>query len=304
MLDKHSFQIDTHTHILPEYRLRTLAKWMKNSFPGHDVSEKFKPLDLVRDLYNGGTTHFFNLVYPIQEEETERLNDFNIEFCRDIPGAIPFASIHQETKNKAKVTEKLLRENDLAGFKLHPFVQKFDPWDLRMDPFYSLVQEAGKPVLFHTGFEGFYKRKMPVDKLRRLLTKFPNLPVVFVHMAFPDIEEVFILMDEFPGLYLDATGVFVFLRNDFEQWLPPKLKNGRLIEILQNGLEKNKGRIMFGSDHPVGWGDIETIFKDLSFLTVSDDILKSIKYGSAVNFINKFLPGFDWSENLQDYKFL
>ncbi len=304
MIDKSNFQIDSHLHLLPEYRLRSLTKWMKNSFPGHVVTEKCEPADLLRDIYNGGTTHFFNLVYPIKEEETISLNDFNFEFCREIPGAIPFASIHQNTKDKVKVAENALKKNDFAGFKLHPFVQKFDPWDLRMDRFYFFLQEAGKPVLFHTGFEDFYRKKMPISKLRELLEKFPRLPVVFVHMAFPALEEVFMLMDEFPDLYLDATSVFVFLRDDFKQFLPPELRDGKLIEILKNGLEKNKGRVMFGSDHPVGWGDIETIFKDLTFLSVSDDIIKSLKYGSAVSFIDRFLPGFDWSRNLQDYKWI
>lgn len=51
----------------------------------------------------------------------------------------------------------------------------------------------------------------------------------------------------------------------------------------------------------MGWGNIETIFKDLSFLPVSDDIIRSIKYGSAVTFIDRFLPGFDWNQNLQNY---
>lgn len=301
-MDKQKFQIDTHVHILPEYRLKPLAKWMKKAFPDQKVSEKFNPLDLVADLYKGGTTHFFNLVYPIAEEETENLNQFNLEFCRKIPGAIPFASLHQDTKDKVKVAEKILSHNEYAGFKFHPFVQKFDPWDLRMDSFYSLLQEVGKPVLFHTGFEDFYKKKMPVEKLRSLLRKFPNLPVVLVHMAFPALDEVFALMDEFPELYLDATGVFVFLRNDFKQFLPPELSGDKFLEILIEGLKKYRGRILFGSDHPVGWGDIETIYKDLTFLSGSDEIVKSLKFESAVSFIDKFLPGFDWNKNLQNDK--
>lgn len=301
-MEEITFKIDTHTHILPGYRLKSLSRWMKNAFPGLRVSEKDNPMALVKDLYDGGITHFFNLVYPLVEKETAPLNEFNLDFCKKIPGAIPFASIHQETKDKAKTAETLLKNNDYAGFKLHPFVQKFDPWDPRMDRFYSFLQEAGKPVLFHTGFEDFYRKKMPLDRLKRLLKTFPELPVVFVHMAFPALEEVFGLMDDFPGLYLDATGVLVFLRKAFQPHLPPELAGGRLIEILHKGLEKNRGRVMFGSDHPVGWGDIEKINKDLTFLSASDDITKSLKYGSAVSFIDKFLPGFDWNENLQNYK--
>ena len=295
-------KIDTHMHIMPEYRLRGLAKWMKRAFPGHGVSEKSKPEDLVQDLYDGGITHFFNLIYPIRADETEGLNQFNAEFCRKTPGAIPFASIHQDSPDKAKLAEKILTQDDFAGFKLHPFVQKFNPWDKRMDPFYEFLQDAQKPVLFHTGFEDFYQKEMPIQKLRGLLEKYPKLPVVFVHMAFPYLEEVFSLMEEFPELYLDATGVIVFLRHGFQPYVPTELGNGRLSMILQAGVEKNKGRVMFGSDHPVGWGDIGKIFKDLSFLSVSEEAAASLKYGAAVAFVDRFMPGFDWQENLQNEK--
>ncbi len=295
-------KIDSHMHIMPEYRLRGLAKWMNKAFPGHGASEKVKPEDLVEDLYNGGVTHFFNLIYPIRADETEALNLFNAEFCRNTPGAIPFASLHQDSPGKAKLAERTLAQNDFAGFKLHPFVQKFDPWDPRMDPFYEFLQEVKKPVLFHTGFEEFYRKEMPVKKLRGLLEKYPELPMVFVHMSFPHLEEVFALMDEFPELYLDATGVIVFLRHGFKPYVPSTLGNGRLEMILQKGLEKYQGRIMFGSDHPVGWGDMGKIFKDLTFLSVSETAMASLKYGAAVAFIDRFLPGFDWQVNLQNLK--
>ena len=121
-------------------------------------------------------------------------------------------------------------------------------------------------------------------------------------MAFPALEDVLALMDEFPELYLDATGVFVFFRDDFKVFLPPELSGGKFLKVLIKGLEKYRGRILFGSDHPVGWGGIETIYKDLAFLSVQDDIIKSLKSGAAVSFIDTFLPGFDWSENLQNYK--
>lgn len=298
--DSTNLKIDTHVHIMPEYRIRSLVRWMKKAFPGYETSEHAAPEDLVEDLRKGGLTHFFNLVYPLREDETIPLNDFNAEFCKNTPGAIPFASMHQDTPDKAAVAESAITQTDVAGFKLHPFVQKFDPWDSRMDPFYAFLQEAGKPVLFHTGFEAFYKKSMPVSELRRLLKRFPRLPAVFVHMAFPELDTVFRMMEEFPDLYLDATGVFVFLRHSFQPYLPPHLSNGKLVGLLEENLETFNGRILFGSDHPVGWGDIGKVFNDLSFLPVSDATRATIRSDAAVSFVNRFLPGFDWSRNLQD----
>lgn len=289
--------IDTHVHIMTEKRIQGLARWMKKAFPQHPVSETVTPSDLVDDLKKGGITHFFNLVYPLSVEETEGLNDFNVSFCREVPGAIPFAGIHQDTPNKAAYAEKCLFRDNLAGFKLHPFVQRFDPWDRRMDDLYGFLQEAGKPVLFHTGFEAFYGRSMAVSELKNLLKRFPRLPVVFVHMAFPELEQVFNLMDEFPELYLDATGVFVFFRHSFKPYLDKVLK-GSFDQILEKNLETYKHRIFFGSDHPVGWGDIVKVFKDLNYIPASDETKYYLKSKTAMAFIDRFYPGFDWSRRL------
>lgn len=293
------YTIDTHVHIMPEYRIRGLVRWMKKAFPVYEGDERATPDDIVTELRNGGLTHFFNLVYPLKEDETVPLNTFNADFCRRTPGAIPFASMHQDTPDKAAVAEKALKYCDVAGFKLHPFVQKFDPWDSRMDDLYAFLQEAGKPVLFHTGFEAFYQKKMPVSELKQLLKRYPGLPVVFVHMAFPELDTVFDMMDEFPNLYLDATGVLVFLRNSFRPFIPEQLANGHLETLLTEKLEQHQGRIFFGSDHPVGWGTIEKVFKDISFLNVPEHVRISLKYGAAIDFVNRFLPGFDWNNHLQ-----
>jgi predicted TIM-barrel fold metal-dependent hydrolase len=290
--------IDTHVHIMTEWRIRGLARWMKKAFPQHPVSETVTPMDLVNDLKEGGITHFFNLVYPLSADETESLNEFNTAFCRDIPGAIPFAGIHLGTPDKAAYAEKCLFRDGAAGFKLHPFIQKFDPWDRQMDPFYGFLQEAGKPVLFHTGFEMFYGKDMAVAELRKFLKRFPRLPAVFVHMAFPHLGEVFDMMDEFPELYLDATGVFVFFRRSFRPYLSKVDPEGRFDEILEKNLEKYRHRIFFGSDHPVGWGDISKVFKDLQFIPATEETKTYLKYQSAMDFIDRFHPGFDWSRRL------
>lgn len=298
-MDTGSFQIDTHVHIMTDRRVQGLARWMKKAFPRHPVSETTTSMDLVDDLKKGGVTHFFNLVFPISVDETEGLNAFNIEFCEKIPGAIPFAGIHQDTPDKAAFAEKLLSGGKVAGFKLHPFIQRFDPWDPRMDDLYAVLQEAGKPVFLHTGFEAFYGKTMPVEQLRNLLRRFPRLPAVFVHMGFPELPQVFDMLDEFPELYLDATGVFVFLRNSFKPYLEPPLDDGAFEHLLEHKLETYKDRIFFGSDHPVGWGDIGTIYKDLTFVPVSDTTRQCLRADAAKAFIDKYFPGFDWARNLQ-----
>lgn len=294
-----NFQIDTHVHILTDWRIQGLARWMKRAFPKHPVSVTATAGDLVNDLKLGGVTHFFNLVYPISAGETGELNDFNIEFCKNTPGAIPFAGMHQDTPNKAGLAEKLLVKGNVAGFKLHPFIQKCHILDSRFDRFYAFLQEAEKPLFFHTGFERFYNASLPVEDLHTFLKRYPTLPVVFVHMAYPELDRVFSLLDDYPNLYLDATGVFVFMRHSFVPFLPEKLAGGTFGHFLEAKLPLYKERIFFGSDHPVGWGDIQRVNKDLTFIPVSGETRDWLRYKAAKTFIDKYYPGFDWGQNLQ-----
>lgn len=298
-MDCSSFKIDTHVHILPDRRLQGLARWIKKAFPIHPVSEKVTARDMVNDLKEGGLTHFFNLVFPIREEETDGLNAFNVAFCKNTPGAIPFGSVHQDTPQKAKVAERLLAKKEVAGFKLHPFIQKFDILDPRMEKLYAFLQEAQSPLLFHTGFDKFYKASMPIKDLRIFLDRYPNLPVVFIHMAFPLIEECFELLADYPQLYVDATGVFGFIRESFKPNIPPRLANGAFERIMEMHLPRYRERIFFGSDHPVGWGALNKVFGDLTDIPVFDDVREWISYRSAMAFVDKYYPGFDWSQNLQ-----
>ncbi|GAB6096281.1 amidohydrolase family protein [Desulfatiferula olefinivorans] len=294
-------RIDTHVHIMTDRRIQGLARWMKKAFPGHPVAETVTAQDLVRDLKEGGVTHFFNLVYPLSADETDDLNAFNIDFCRSVPGAVPVAGIHPDTPDKAGVAERLLADHSVAGFKLHPFIQRFDPWAPRMDDFYAFLEEVKKPVFLHTGFETFYGKGMAVTELRRLLARFPGLPAVLVHMAYPHLDQALDLLDEFPDLYLDATGVFVFLRHSFRPYLEPPLTAETFETLLSRRLGQYPGRIFFGSDHPVGWGDVGKIFKDLRLVPVSETTRQHLESGAARAFIDRFYPGFDWSRNLQDH---
>ena len=40
-------------------------------------------------------------------------------------------------------------------------------------------------MVFHTGFEEFYRRSLPVATMEQLVRQFPKLPVVFAHSLFP-----------------------------------------------------------------------------------------------------------------------
>jgi len=278
-------------------RLRGLARWIKRADPSHPVAEDGSASDVLEDLRGSGVTHFFNLVYPLKDEETVPLNEFNLRFCNETKGAIPFASMLPETAGKVAKAESALAGGAL-GFKFHPFVQGFDPWDERMTELYELAQERTRPVLLHTGFEAFYGKPMPAKKLIEILERFPKLPFVFVHMAFPELEMVFDAMENFPDLYLDATNTLAAFRPRFKPLFDAQTKGRDLGEIMLKGLEKYSGRIMFGTDHPVGMGSYQEIHQDLEELHISEEARRSLRHGAARAFVERFKPGFDWERRL------
>ncbi|MBU2514928.1 amidohydrolase [bacterium] len=290
--------IDSHVHVMPDWRLKGLARWILRAFPDHPVKESVSAEDILTDLKKMKITHFFNFIYPLKAQETDSLNAFNIKFCHDTPGAIPFASLHQDTPDKARLAETLFTKHDLVGMKFHPFVQRFDPWDQRMNPLYEFMQEIGKPVFLHTGFEDFYSMKMPIKELVALVKRFPRLPLVFVHMAFPGTTTCFELLQDYPGLYLDATNVLAFFRPEFKAWVDSMPNGHQLVDELIEGLEQHCDRIMFGSDHPVGMGGLPEIHDDFENLPISKTAKQAIRTTTPVKFVNQYLPGFDWERSL------
>lgn len=292
------FFIDSHVHIFPKKRLQGLVKWILGLIPDHPVSATVVKEDILHDLKQEGVTHFFNLVYPLREEEAGPLNEFNARFCESTPGAIPFATLHQDTPDKAGVAEKALKSHPFIGFKFHSFVQGFDPWDPRMDPLYAFLQEAGRPVILHTGYGDYYGKSMPASGLRAWLKRYPRLPVVFAHMAFPEFAEAFSMLEEFPDLYLDAALVLPCRRPAFEPLLDSIPGGIKIMDVLIEGLEKYKGRIMYGSDHPAGMGGLSDIYRDLNNFPISEAAKRSIRKETPMAFISRFQPDFDWGESL------
>jgi uncharacterized protein len=290
--------IDSHVHILPEKRLRGLMRWIKRSFPGHPVAPDIGERQILADLAGRGVTHFFNMAYPLKQEETDPLNQWNLDFCRKTPGAIAVASMHQDTGNKAGLARRLLETGAFLGFKFHPFVQRFDPWDRRMTPLYDFLEEVRRPLFIHTGFEDFYGLSMPVSELEGMMKRHPRLPLVLVHMAFPEIEWAFRMLDEYPDLYLDATNVLALFRPVFRPLAQAIPDGDRVMDMIVEGMATRPERIMFGSDHPAGMGGIEDIHRDLDSLPIPEEARTAIRSHTPRALVERFLPGFDWGPRL------
>ena len=149
--------IDTHVHLYPPRRLRGLMRWVHRGVPGHPVPADITVEDVVADLGAAGVEAFFAAVFPLVPGEARGLNRFNAELARRVPGMIALGTAHQDDDPGA-VAAEALGPLGLKGIKLHPMAMKMAPADPRMAQVYALAQEAGRPVLVHTGFEEGYGR--------------------------------------------------------------------------------------------------------------------------------------------------
>jgi len=272
--------IDAHVHILPPRRLAGLMRWIRRANPQHPV-----PGD-----GSEGVTRFFNFAYPLAPEETDPLNEFNLDFCSRVPEAVPFGSMHVENPDKPALASELF-ERGFAGLKFHPFVQKFDPWDERMEELYEYLEETGKPVFLHTGFEAWYGMEMPPDKLEGIMRRHPKLAAVFVHMMFPAIEHAWRLLEEFPNLYMDTTNVFAAFRPAFRPLLEAWTGKKDLREAFCEGLEKHAGRVIFGSDHPAGMGTLRDIYAEIENFGLPENVRMSLVCEAPMNLLRTCAPG-------------
>lgn len=281
--------IDAHVHLLPKERLAGLMRWIHRAFPDHPV-----PLDTtleqnLDDLRRAGVRLCFNLMFSLSPGEAPALNRFSAAVAREHPWVVPFGCVHPEEEEPLAVVEEAIEGLGLAGLKFHPMVQRADPWAERMRPVYAWMEEKRKPIFFHSGFDEWYGHWVPTASFVNILSSYPGLPVVIAHMLFPRFDEAFDLLERFPQVTFDLTNVLGALK------LGANARGGEPLSeaaLLREGLERWSERVMLGTDHPAGMGDVETILRDLRDFGLSAGATENLLHGAAERFIERHLCGY------------
>jgi predicted TIM-barrel fold metal-dependent hydrolase len=175
-------------------------------------------------------------------------NEEVAESCAAHPDVlIPFGSIDPH-KGRAGVREarRLVGEYGVRGFKFHPSMQGFSPDDRMAYPLYEVIEELGRPALFHTGQTGIgagvpggggirlkYSNPMLVDDVA---VDFPELRIILAHPSFPWQDEALAVAVHKPYVHIDLSGWS-------PKYFPPQLVH------YANSLLQDK--VLFGSDYPV-----------------------------------------------------
>ena len=290
--------VDPHVHIMPPRRMAGLVRWVKKFTPGFPISEDITAEDIVGSIHDSEIPYFFNLVFPLWEEETADLNRFNRDICGGIPEAIPFGSVHIETPDKGGETRRCIEEYGFMGMKLHPFAQRFPAFGPEMRPMFDVLNEHHRPLLVHTGFDVFYGMYMDLDDMEAVIRDYPEMQLVAVHALFPRFRLAHRLLSEYPNFWLDMTNSISCMRL-YEDILsnrddiPPMASNLEVDDVRENYddffrlFEDFPGRIMYGTDFPVGFGYHPALLDDLKFFSLGREAEECMLFRTVHNLLSE-----------------
>lgn len=233
MRDGH-FVIDVHTHVYP-LKIAEKAVSATGGFYGVGHEQSGLTEDLLACMDKAGID--VSLIHSVATtpKQVGVINEFLAETANASDGRlVGLGTLHPDSPDQA-ADVRYLAELGLRGVKLHPEIQGFavdDPRGLRIC---ELCEEAGLPMLMHTG-DRRYDCSNP-NRLIPLLRQFPRLKVIGAHLGGWSIyEEAAKQLAGFENLWFDCSSTFY--------WLDPAIARN-LIRML------GTDRVMFGSDYPM-----------------------------------------------------
>jgi len=274
---------------------------LKRYIQGLKVEETVSEAQILKLLKDSGISHFFNYVYPIKQEESRPLNQYNYHLSKRVKNAVCFGSLHPDNEDRRDILEEALLDYGLLGIKFHPFVQGFSILDPRLDDIYASLETMGRPLVIHTGFNRFYKAAIRAEEVETILDRHPDLVMVIAHMFYPDVRRAFQLLKRHRNVYLDGTNLF----SDYQEGMEGENifegvrdtvhgKSRYRISCLafRDELEQYSSRILLGSDYPVAMNDPEKIYAYMNALPLSTGAKSDLLSGTARRFVEKYIPDF------------
>jgi len=228
--------IDFHVHLFPDRLFESIWRFFEQGYGARVIHTLYyrECVDYLRQR-GIGTIVYSN--YAHKEGVAQAINAWNLKVLDEIPDLYCFAAFHPGDADALQMAEKLLDHPRIIGFKLHLLVQRLYPYDERLMPLYGMVQSRGKRILMHAGTGPVGNEFVGLENFKRLLGRFPDLPVTVAHMGGLEYGGFMELLDDHPGLYLDTAFTFY-----------PGVPGS--FNLDPDRLERHQDRIVYGSDFP------------------------------------------------------
>lgn len=154
---------------------------------------------------------------------------------------VPFAGVDPNAgKEAVRELKRSVNKLGLRGLKIHSSANSVYPNDRRkMYPIYDFCQEAGIPILFHTGTTGLGDCDIKYSKpefLDEVCQSYPDLKVVMAHFGWPWSDVTIAVALRNPNVFIDVSG-----------WKPRYLPQN-IMPYLNGTLQD---RFLFGTDYPM-----------------------------------------------------
>ena len=154
---------------------------------------------------------------------------------------IPFAGVDPNAGREAVAElKRAIKKLGMRGLKVHSSANSVYINDRRlMFPIYEFCQEAGVPILFHTGTTGLGDCEIRYSKpelLDEVCQGFPDLKVVMAHFGWPWPEVAVAVALRNPNVFIDVSG-----------WKPRYIPQS-VLQYLNGTLQD---RFLFGTDYPM-----------------------------------------------------
>lgn len=255
-------------------------RWIHQAVMHFAVPVDITAEQAAADLRAGGAVAWANLLFPLSPGEARELHAWGHDLAEQFPEITTFGGVHIDDTDPFATVKQAVERYGVAGFKFHPMVQRFYPWERHLARVLSYLNERSLPIYLHTGFEERYNYRYDRVGLETMLTVYPGLPVVLAHVGFPELEWAFSLADRYPQVWLDLTNV------------PDSIAGAgpteSLTTTLNQGLRRHVDRALLGTDYPAGCGTVEEILDEYRSVGIDDDIVEHMMLVSTRAYLERF----------------
>ena len=244
--------IDVHTHaeVSCSQPHDTFRPELDEAFAKYFKSDKRPTMQETADFYR--EQNMALVMFTIDSEHEvgkKRIPNTEVAECalKNNDVMIAFASIDpHKGRMGAREARDLIENYGVKGFKFHPTVQGFYPYDKMAYHLYEVITAYKLPMLFHSGHSGYgsgvrgggglrleYLNPMHIDQVA---IDFPDAPIIIAHPSWPWQDEALSVAMHKPNVYIDLSG-----------W-SPKYFPSQLVQYANTML---KNRMLFGTDFPL-----------------------------------------------------
>ncbi len=236
--------IDCHVHFMPTAVMDKVWAYF-DAAPQHygrewPITYRVGDERRIRTLSALGVRRFTTLNYAHRPGMASWLNDWSLRFARENPAVIASATFYPEPA--AALTVATALGAGARCWKIHLQVSDFSPLDPLLTEAWQLVEDAGAPVVIHSGSEPLPGDHTQPHGVAQLLERHPELKLIVAHLGAGETDFYLDLARTHDGVYLDTAMALTDYMGG-----PTALAPRTLSKLEAAG---HAGKIVFGSDFP------------------------------------------------------